>query len=191
MRIRPAQRADLPRILAIYNHEVLCSTATADEEPQTLVARTRWFDDHAAQGLPVLVAEAGGGEDGGVVGFAALNRFHTRPGYRYTVDDSVYVADSHRGHGVGKLLLEALLVEVPRRGYHSVIAVITSDNGASLRLHERAGFTPAGRLANAVFKLGRWVDVIYLQRSFALPATASTSQEQLLPGLVAVAQRGG
>jgi len=165
MTLRPATHGDLPRILAIYNHEVLHSTVTADLEPQTLPARRQWLDDRLHAGLPVLVAD----DAGEVAGWAALSRYHTRPGYRFTVENSVYVDAARRGQGIGRQLLAALVDEAPRRGFRTIIAAVADqaegDDNPSLRLHRAAGFTDAGRLRRVVYKLERWIDVVYLQKS--------------------------
>jgi len=157
--VRPATADDLPSILEIYNHAVLHSTATADLVPQTLEARRRWFDEHAAAGLPVWVAEL----DGRVAGFAALNSHRERPGYRFTVENSVYVAADSRGRGVGRALLEETVTGARRLGLHTILAGISGDNTASLALHARFGFAEAARFKEAVYKFNSWIDVIYLQ----------------------------
>jgi phosphinothricin acetyltransferase len=157
--VRAATADDLPGILEIYNHVVLHSTATADLEPLTLEARRRWFDDHAAAGLPIWVAEL----DGRVAGFAALNRHRERPGYRFTVENSVYVAEASRGRGVGRALLEETVRKARELGLHTILAGISGDNAASLALHARFGFVEAARFKEAVYKFNHWIDVIYLQ----------------------------
>ena len=111
MTIRPATRADCPGILAIYNDAVLTTTATYDYEPRTLEQREGWFDDHARDGYAVFVAE---GEGGRIVGWSALNPYHARPGYRFTSENSIYIAADMRGQGLGKLLL-APLIEAAQR----------------------------------------------------------------------------
>lgn len=159
MRIREAESDDLEGIRAIYNHAVLHSTATADYEPQTLDARRDWWQAHRADGLAVIVA----GERGAVAGWASLNRYHARPGYRFTVENSVYVAEAERGRGIGKLLLARLIEEARRGRFHAILAGVDGSNEVSLRLHRNAGFRDAGRLAEVVFKFDRWLDVVYLQ----------------------------
>lgn len=159
MDVRDATDDDLPAILAIYNHCVLHSTCTADVEPQALAARQAWLDERRAAGLPVLVAIDGGE----VVGWAALSRYHARPGYRFTVENSVYVHHQRRGLGAGRALLDALVRRARALGLHVIIAGVDGDNQASLSLHERAGFRYAGRLPQVVHKFDRWLDVVYLQ----------------------------
>jgi phosphinothricin acetyltransferase len=157
--VRDATVDDLPAVVEIYNQAVLHTTATADFAPQTLAARRTWFDERRTQGLPVIVAVA----DGKVVGWGALNRYHARIGYRFTVENSVYVAESAQGRGVGKALLAELVAAARRGGYHAVIAVLAGDNAASTALHQKFGFVEMGRLAEIIHKFDRWIDVVYLQ----------------------------
>jgi L-amino acid N-acyltransferase len=162
--IRPAVRADCPAILEIYNEAVLTTTATYDYEPRTLQHRLEWFDAHEQAGLPVFVAEVSeGGGPGRVAGWASLNRFHDRPGYRFTVENSIYIEAASRGRGLGGLLLGELVRAARAGGYHSVIAVIDAANEASIRLHARHGFRPVAHFPEVGFKFGRWLDVVDMQ----------------------------
>ena len=106
MKIRTATRADVPAILDIYNDAVLTTTATYDYEPRSLQHRIQWFDDHERIGFPIFVAED---DQGKIVGWSSLSRFHDRKGYQFTCENSIYVAAHARGRGVGKLLLEPLI----------------------------------------------------------------------------------
>jgi phosphinothricin acetyltransferase len=157
--VRPATVDDLPAIVAIYNQAVMNTTATADVQPQTLEARRAWFDERTAQGMPIFVAVF----RGEVVGWGALGRYHTRFGYRFTVENSVYVADDHKGHGVGQALLRELVAAAKRGGYHSIVAVLAGGNEASERLHARFGFVEMGRLRELIYKFDQWIDVVYFQ----------------------------
>ena len=159
--IRPAVRADCPGILAIYNDAVLKTTASYDYEPRTLGQREAWFDDHQRDGFPVLVAEDSAGR---VVGWSALNRYHDRMGYRFTSENSIYVAEDFRGRGLGSALLEPLLESARERGLHAIIAAIDAENVASIRLHARFGFEQVGLFRQVGFKFGRWLDVLYMER---------------------------
>ncbi len=161
VQIRLATNADLPAILAIYNEAVLTTSATYDLEPRTLEHRTAWFQDHEKASLPVFVAVAAAGE---VIGWSALNRYHERFGYRFTVDNSIYITAAHRGRGVGRLLLAPLIPAAQERGLHVILAGIDAENVASLRLHRSFGFEPAAHFKQVGHKFGRWLDVIYLQR---------------------------
>jgi phosphinothricin acetyltransferase len=161
MLIRPAAVADLPGILEIYNDAVLTTTATYDYEPRTLEHRQAWFEDHVRHGYPVFVAVDGPGH---LVGWSALNRYHDRMGYRFTTENSVYVAAGRRGQGIGKLLLAPLIDAARDRGFHTIIAAIDADNEASIRLHARFGFEKVGHFRQVGFKFGRWLDVVYMER---------------------------
>jgi L-amino acid N-acyltransferase YncA len=161
MNIRPATRADLPAILEIYNHAVLNTTASYDYEPRTLEHRTAWFEDHERTGLPVFVAVDNAGR---VVGWSALNRYHDRMGYRYTTENSVYVAADQRGKGIGKLLLAPLIDSATRLGMRAIIAAIDASNDVSIRLHAAFGFEHVGRFKNVGYKFGRWLDVAYMEK---------------------------
>lgn len=160
IRIRPADRADLPAILAIYNEAVLTTTASYDYEPRSQEAQEAWFDDHATRNLPVLVAESDAGE---ILGWSTLSTFRPRPGYRFTCENSVYVAASARGRGLGKRLLAPLIEDARRLGFRSIIAVIDARNEVSLRLHENFGFERAALLRNVGYKFDRWLDIVFMQ----------------------------
>ena len=160
MTIRPTTAADLPGILEIYNDAVLHTTATYDYEPRTLEHRTAWFNDHVQTNYPVFVAT---NEAGRVVGWSALNRYHDRMGYRFTSENSVYVAADSRGRGVGRALLAPLIPAARDRGLHAILACIDATNEASLRLHASFGFVPVGLFKQVGYKFDRWLDVAYLE----------------------------
>src|SRR5258706_11832833 len=115
MRIRPASHGDLPGILDIYNDAVLHTTATYDYEPRTLEHRMQWLEERQRDRYPVFVAMD---DCGRVTGWSALNPFHARVGYRFTAENSVYVAADMRGQGIGKLLLAPLIEGARDRGLH-------------------------------------------------------------------------
>src|SRR5437762_2022261 len=117
MKIRPAIHEDLPAILDIYNEAVLNTTASYDYEPRTLEHRTAWFEDHLEHNYPVFVAA---NSEGRVIGWSSLSRFHDRMGYRFTSENSVYVAADQRGRGVGRLLISPLIESARERGFHAV-----------------------------------------------------------------------
>ena len=167
--IRPAEVADLSAIERIYGHYVTNSTATFELEPPDASAWRDRFALVSAAALPFLVAElaAGGGGGGGVVaGYAYCSPWKPRPAYRHTVENSIYVAPWAGRRGAGGLLLAALLDGCVVAGVREVIAVI-ADTGdpASVQLHTRHGFLPAGRLTRVGFKHGSWLDTVLLQRS--------------------------
>ena len=159
--IRPATAADLPGILEIYNEAVLNTTATYDYEPRTLEQRAAWFEERTREGYPVFVAVDGADR---VVGWSALNPFHARIGYRFTAENSVYVAADMRGKGLGKLLLPPLIAGAQAKGLHAIIAAIDAENAASIRLHVAFGFEKVGHFKQTGFKFNRWLDVVYMER---------------------------
>jgi L-amino acid N-acyltransferase len=157
--VRAAVHADVPAILDIYNDAVLKTTASYDYEPRSLAHRLSWFEDHERNGLPVFVVE----EKRRVLGWSALNRFHDRMGYRFTLENSIYIAEPFRGRGLGKQLMPPLIASARARSFHVIVAVIDASNEASVRLHARFGFQVAGNLREVGFKFGRWLNVVYMQ----------------------------
>lgn len=159
MRIRLATTADAEAISAIYNREVTEGTATLDLVPRTVAQQGKWIRDRSG-GLAVLVAEG----DEGIVGFAALSFYRDRPGYRTSVEDSIYIAPGHQGSGVGSKLLGRLIETAELHGFHAVFARIIGQQEASVALHERHGFELVGVEREVGRKFGRWHDVALLQR---------------------------
>jgi phosphinothricin acetyltransferase len=177
--IRPAEVTDLDAIERIYAHYVTATTTTFELEPPDAAAWRDRFGLVSAAGLPFVVAElpaagwdanggAGGRTGGGgvVAGYAYCSPWKPRPAYRHTVEDSIYVAPWAGRRGAGGRLLAALLDGCVVAGVREVIAVI-ADTGdpASVQLHTRHGFLPAGRLTQVGFKHGSWLDTVLLQRS--------------------------
>ena len=160
MEIRAAAEADLPAILAIYNDAVVNTTAIWNDDVVDLDNRRAWFAARSAQGYPVLVAEA----DGAVLGYASYGDFRPFQGYRFTVENSIYVAAAARGRGAGAKLLAALVDHASMAGKHVMVAGITADNAVSLRLHERQGFVETARMPELGFKFGRFLDLVFLQK---------------------------
>ena len=160
MRIRDAATADLQAILAIYNDVVTNTTAIYDERPSTLEARQSWFDSRVRHGLPVLVAEL----EGEVAGFSSFGEWRSRWGYRYTVEHSVHVRADCRGRGFGRALIEALFPRAAALGMHMMIGHIDSGATASLRLHEKLGFTVVGTFREVGRLRDRWLSVVAMQR---------------------------
>ncbi|MDX6770662.1 MAG: GNAT family N-acetyltransferase [Elusimicrobiota bacterium] len=175
MTVRPATRADLPAVTAIYNDAVARTTGTFDTTPRTLAEQERWFAAHGAS-HPVLVAEEGGA----ILGWASLSGYSDRCAYSRTAEVSVYVAEDARGRGVGGGLLDAVLAAGRAAGVKEVIARIAEGNETSLKLHAKRGFEEVGRLRKVGEKFGRLLDVFFLQKSLALlllalAATASAA----------------
>ncbi|MDZ7727453.1 MAG: N-acetyltransferase family protein [Dehalococcoidia bacterium] len=154
--IRDATGDDLEAINAIYNDEILNGTATFDEEPWTAEERAAWFAKLGGPTTPVLVAEV----DGVVAGFAYLSWYRPKAAYRYTREDTIYLDRRYRGRGLGGPLLTALLQRARCAEITLLVAVITSENEASIRLHERLGFRESGRLERCGYKFGQWLDVL-------------------------------
>jgi L-amino acid N-acyltransferase len=156
--VRPARSGDLARILEIYNHEVAFSTATYDTEPRSMAEQEKWFSHHDAT-HPVLVAEGGGR----VLGWASLSPWAERAAYNSSVEVSVYVADEARRRGIGRLLLRALIEAGKIHGFHALLARISADNEASIRLHATLGFTTVGMLKEVGIKFGQMLDVAIME----------------------------
>jgi len=159
--VRAAGEADLPGILAIYNHAVAHTTAIWNDAIVDLENRRQWWRGRVEAGLPVLVAV----ERGEVLGYACYGPFRAFDGYRQTVEHSVYVAEGARRRGVATALIEALEAEARRVGMHVMIGGIAADNAASLRLHEKLGFVETGRLPQVGWKFGRWLDLVFMQKA--------------------------
>lgn len=160
--IRPAAAGDLPAIQAIYAHHVLHGLGTFEEVPPAVEEMAGRHAAVLARGLPWLVAEA----DGIILGYAYAGPFRPRAAYRYTVEDSVYVAPDAQRRGVGRALLEAVLAECRTLGLRQAVAVIgDSGNIGSIGVHAACGFELKAVLPGLGFKFGRWVDVVWMQRS--------------------------
>src|SRR5512147_2538730 len=153
--IRPATLADIPAITRIYAHAVTHGTASFELEPPTEAEMARRMQAVLDGNFPYFVAEI----DGKIAGYAYASLYRTRPAYRFTVEDSVYVSsDSHR-RGVGKALLVKLIEACTALGFRQMIAVIgDSDQAASIGVHKACGFEPAGNLKNIGWKFGKWLD---------------------------------
>lgn len=160
--LRPATADDLPAITAIYAHHVLHGLASFETEAPTLAEMTRRFTAITDAGYPYLVAV----DDGRVAGYAYANVYRTRPAYRHTVEDSIYLASGAAGRGLGRALLTRLIDECAQRGYRQMLAVIgDSANAASIGLHRACGFEMKCVLDAVGFKFGRWVDSVFMQRT--------------------------
>jgi L-amino acid N-acyltransferase len=162
--IRAATESDLAAINDIYNHYVLHSTCTYQEEPEPLEGRRRWFSQHGGK-HPVIVAEA----DRQVVGWGSLSAYHPRSAYRHTVENSVYVHHQQHRRGIGSLLLQELIARARSLGHRAIIAGIDGEQTASIALHTKFHFERVGHLKQVGFKFGRWLDVIYMELSLDAP----------------------
>ena len=167
--VRDARETEMDAVTKIYAAHVLHGLASFEEVPPSLDEMKSRRAAVLQLGLPYLVAE----DDGRVVGYSYATFYRTRPAYRYTVEDSVYVEDGFHGRGIGTALLAELIARCERGPWRQMLAVIgDSGNAGSIALHRRMGFAPAGNLVSVGFKLGRWVDSVFMQR--ALGAGDST-----------------
>jgi phosphinothricin acetyltransferase len=159
--IRPSTPADIPAITRIYAHAVTYGTASFELEPPDEAEMTRRQRALLDGGFPYCVAEQGSA----VVGYAYAGPYRTRPAYRFTVEDSIYIDPAAQGRGIGRALLERLIADSEARGFRQMLAVIgDSAQSASIALHRAAGFHYAGNLQNVGFKFGRWLDSVLMQR---------------------------
>jgi L-amino acid N-acyltransferase YncA len=162
--IRPSVEADVPAMLAIYQHHIARGVGDlGDYEPDPLDAEdlNRRRKTMRRKRLPHLVAEL----DGVAAGYAYAVPFRKRPAYRYTVKHSIYVHPDHLHKGIGKRLLPTLIEACAAAGYRQMIGYIDGANEASLRLHESCGFRRVGLLPSVGFKFGHWSDSVMVQRA--------------------------
>ena len=170
--IRPALEADLPAILAIYGPYILTSTATFEYEVPTLSAFTDRFRGITAQ-FPWLVWE----EEGEILGYAYASAPYTRPAYAWCAEPSIYLRPDARGRGIGTALYAALEEILRTQGYQVLYALVTQENAASLRFHEKLGFRQMVLFPDCGFKFGRWLGLIWLEKrlkSVEIPTSAPT-----------------
>ena len=153
-------------ILAIFNEAIANSTALYDYRPRTLQTMAAWFEAKRQGRFPVLGLED---EAGTLLAFGSWGTFRAFPAYKYTVEHSVYVHAAHRGGGLGRRMLQALVDEAGRREVHALIGGIDAANAGSIALHERLGFRHVGTLPQVGFKFGRWLDLAFYQRLLVMP----------------------
>jgi L-amino acid N-acyltransferase len=147
------------QILDIFNHAIVTSTALYEYQPRTPEFMATWFENKRRGSFPVVGLVEG--EE--LIGFGSFGSFRPFPGYKYTVEHSVYVSAKHRRRGAGKRLLEEIVRLAREQNYHVLVGVIDSQNEVSINLHKRLGFQLAGTLRQAGFKFGRWLDVDFYQ----------------------------
>jgi len=158
--IRPSTDADVPAITAIYAHHVQHGTGTFEIDPPSTDDMAARRADVLGRGLPYLVVEI----DGQVAGFAYCNWFKPRPAYRFSAEDSVYIAAGQASRGLGRALLAELAAQAERAGVRKLIAVIgDSANAGSVGVHRAIGFTHVGVLRACGWKFGRWLDVVLME----------------------------
>jgi phosphinothricin acetyltransferase len=161
--IRPSHDGDLPAIARIYGHHVLNGTGTFETTPPTEAEMAARRADVLGKGLPWLVVE---GDDGQVLGFAYGNWFKPRPAYRFSVEDSIYLAPEAAGQGLGRALLAELLAALERGGIRKVMAVIgDSANAGSIGVHRALGFEPVGTVKSCGWKFNRWLDIVLMEKT--------------------------
>ena len=163
MIVRPVVAADLAAVADIYAHHVLKGISSFEEVPPSLAEMAERHAKVTRLGLPYLCAEI----DGRVAGYAYAGPYGTRAAYRYTVEDSVYIAPDLQGRGAGKALLRAVIEHCEALGLRQMLAVIGngSDNPGSVALHKSLGFEHAGVGRSVGWKKGRWVDIVWMQRT--------------------------
>jgi phosphinothricin acetyltransferase len=164
--IRAAREGDVPAISDIYNHIILNTTAVYQYEAQSLEMRMAWYVSKLKDDYPVFVADDGGR----VVGFSSYGPFRAWAAYKYTVENSIYVAADQRGKGIAKLLMQPLIDTARRQNYHAIIAGIDASNDASVGLHRSFGFEEVAHFRQVGYKFGRWLDLKFLELLLDTPA---------------------
>ena len=159
-KIRPSTASDVAAIAQIYAHHVLHGTGTFETTPPTEQEMASRREDVLAKGLPYLVVE----DASGVCGFAYCNWFKPRPAYRFSAEDSIYLAPQAAGKGLGRQLLAELMAQAERAGVRKLIAVIgDSANQGSVGVHRSCGFEQVGLLTSCGWKFERWLDVVLME----------------------------
>ena len=161
--VRDAMLEDAEDILAIYNYAAVNTTAVWTDGPVDLASRREWISARRDAGYPVLVAMKG--RD--VVGFASFGDFRPWPGYRHTVENSVYVDERHHRAGIGRSLMVALIERATALNKHTMVAAIEASNSGSIALHASFGFAEVGRMPEVGCKFGRWLDMVLMQKRLA------------------------
>jgi phosphinothricin acetyltransferase len=163
--IRPSQPNDMPAIKAIYKHHVLHGTGTFEIDPPSLEDMTARREDVLSKGLPYLVLE----NENQVVGFAYCNWFKPRPAYRFSAEDSIYLAADTAGKGWGRMLLAELCQAAEKAGIRKLIAVIgDSGNAGSIGVHTSLGFQHVGIVSGCGWKFERWLDIVMMEKALGL-----------------------
>ena len=168
--IREATIEDVPEMLDIFNGNILHSTAIYMYEPQTLEQRQAWFTGKQERKEPVFVYV----EQGHVVGYATYGAFRPFPANLYTVEHSVYVHEHHYRKGIGEKLMRKLIEHATNSGVKTMVGSIDATNDASIRAHEKLGFTYSGTIKNAGYKFGKWLDLAFYQLDLPGPFKEKT-----------------
>ena len=175
--IRPSQAQDLPAITAIYAHHVLHGTGSFEVDPPSLEDMTARRADVLSKGLPYLVAVEGDQ----VLGYAYCSWFKPRPAYRFSAEDSVYLAPQAQGKGLGRALLAELMLQAEKTGVRKMLAVIgDSANHGSIALHRALGFTEIGVIKSCGWKFGQWRDIVMMERPLGLGDSSPAVADEVL-----------
>lgn len=158
--VREALVSDMPELTRIYNHAIAHTGAVWRDDPATVAEREQWLAAHHASGTPVLVIARGDV----VAGYAPYGNFRPFPGYRYTAEHSIYLHPAWQHQGLGGILLDALVDSAREHGIHVLVAVIDSENDASIALHRRRGFEECGSMREVGWKFGQWRDLVFMSR---------------------------
>lgn len=159
IQIRPYKTEDTQVILDIINYNILHSTALYDYSIRTYDQQKNILEEKIAKQFPVIVAEL----EGKVVGFGMYSEFRFREAYKYTVEHSVYVDQNIHGKGIGRVLLQELIILAKQQGMHTMIGVIDAENQSSIDFHEKFGFKTAGIIKESGYKFDRWLDSVFMQ----------------------------
>lgn len=162
--IRLAQQRDAATILDIYNHAILHTTSVYKYEVESIGERQQWLLEKEAQSLPVFVLE----EAGTVIGFATYGPFRVYPAYKFTIENSIYIHPNYGGKGAASKLMARLIEHAKNANYKTMIACIDAENEASIKLHEKFGFTYSGTLSNVGFKFDKWLNLALYQLDLQL-----------------------
>ena len=175
--IRPIRLSDIPACVSLYNRYITDTTVTFEFDPLT----EEQFCDRVrriTQNYPYYVYEDD--KTGAVLGYAYLDCYSERKAYRFTCDLSIYLAMDARGRGIGRALYEAIEAEAYRRGFYTVVAIVTSENAASMAFHEAMGFVLMADFPDMGHKFGRWLGVRYYRKNLRT-ASPDRETEELLP----------
>ena len=157
--IRPYKTDDVKPILDIINYNILNSTALYDYTIRSYEQQKNILDEKIAKNFPVIIAET----EGKVVGFGMYGEFRFKEAYKYTVEHSVYVDQNTQGKGLGKILLQELIILAKAQGLHTMIGVIDAENQGSIEFHEKFGFKTVGIIKESGYKFERWLDSVFMQ----------------------------
>ena len=166
--LKSCTEKQLPEILDIFNDAILNSTALYEYKIRTLERMDSWYADKLKGNYPVIGAFD---KNGMLLGFSTYGMFRVQPAYKYTVEHSVYVRSDMRGHGLGKVLLHAIVTKAKEQNFHALVGVIDASNTTSVKLHENEGFFLVGILKESGYKFGKWLDAAFYQLILETPET--------------------